>query len=118
MISLETRQTKNGTQRTGDDILQTRWSSLNTFFEWCLKRGYIDKNPMGVVSRPKNNTEHKVTYLTKSEINKLFRAIDKNQNETFRMRDKAIISLALATALLPGPYKFNVSSTVISLTYK
>ena len=99
MISLETRDTSNGIKRTGDDVLQNRWSSLNTFFDWCLKRGYIDKNPMGVVSRPKNNTEHKVTYLTKVEINKLFRTIDKNQNETFRMRDKAIISLALATAL-------------------
>ena len=99
MISLETRDTSNGIKRTGDDILQNRWSSLNTFFEWCLKRGYIDKNPMGVVSRPKNNTEHKVTYLTKTEINRLFRAIDKNQNETFRMRDKTLISLALATAL-------------------
>jgi len=99
MISLETRNTSNGIKRTGDDVLQNRWSSLNTFFDWCLKRGYIDKNPMGVVSRPKNNTEHKVTYLTKVEINKLFRAIDKNQNETFRMRDKTIISLALATAL-------------------
>jgi site-specific recombinase XerD len=99
MISLETRETASGIKRTGDDILQARWSSLNTFFDWCVKRGYIDKNPMGVVSRPKNNTEHKVTYLTKAEINKLFRAIDKNPNYIFSMRDKTIISLALATAL-------------------
>ena len=99
MISLETRETSNGIKRTGDDILQARWSSLNTFFDWCLKRGYINKNPMGVVSRPKNNTEHKVTYLTKVEINKLFKAIDKNTNEALGKRDKTIISLALATAL-------------------
>lgn len=99
MISLETRETSRGIQRTGDDILQARWSSLNTFFDWCLKRGYIDKNPMVVVSRPKNNTEHKVTYLTKVEINRLFKAIDKNQNETLGKRDRVIISLALATAL-------------------
>jgi integrase/recombinase XerC len=99
MISLETRQTSSGLQRTGDDVLQARWSSLNTFFDWCLKRGYINDNPMKVVSRPKNNTEHKVTYLTKVEINRLFKAIDKNQNETFKMRDKTIIGLALATAL-------------------
>ena len=99
MISLETKETADGVKRMGDDILQSRWSSLNTFFDWCTKRGYIDKNPMGVVDRPKNNTEHKVTYLTKAEINKLFKAIDKNENETFRMRDKTLISLALATAL-------------------
>lgn len=99
MISLETKETSDGVKRMGDDILQSRWSSLNTFFDWCMKRGYIDKNPMGVVNRPKNNTEHKVTYLTKSEINKLFKAVDKNENEIFRMRDRTIISLALATAL-------------------
>ncbi len=99
MISLETRDTSNGIKRTGDDILQARWSSLNTFFDWCVKRGYIDRNPMGVVSRPKNNTEHKVTYLTKAEINKLFKAIDKNPNKILSKRDKTIISLALATAL-------------------
>lgn len=99
MISLETKETSDGIKRIGDDVLQMRWSSLNTFFDWCLKRGYIDKNPMGVVSRPKNNTEHKVTYLTKIEINKLFKAIDRNPNEIFRKRDKTIIALALATAL-------------------
>lgn len=99
MISLETKQTKSGIQRTGDDILQARWSSLNTFFEWLLQRGYIDKNPIKVINRPKNNTEHKVSYLNKTEINRLFKAIEKNQNQVIATRDKTIISLALATAL-------------------
>lgn len=99
MISLETRETKNGIQRTGDDILQARWSSLNTFFSWLVKRGYIVKNPINVVDRPKNNTEHKVTYLSKTEINKLFRAVDRNPNRVISLRDRAVVSLALATAL-------------------
>jgi integrase/recombinase XerC len=99
MISLETRETSDGIKRTGDDILQARWSSLNTFFNWALKRGYITENPMNTVSRPKNNTEHKVTYLNKVEINKLFRAIDKNPDKVMAVRDRTLISLALATAL-------------------
>lgn len=99
IISLETRQTKDGIKRMGDDILQARWSSLNTFFEWLIQRGYIEKNPIKVVSRPKNNTEHKVSYLTKTEINKLFRAIDRNPSSVVAMRDKTVISLALATGL-------------------
>lgn len=99
MISLETRQTKDGYKRTGDDILQTRWTTLNTFFEWLVKRGYVDSNPISAVDRPKNNTEHKVTYLTKVEINKLFKAIGKNPNKVLAIRDRTIISLALATAL-------------------
>lgn len=99
MISLETRQTKDGIKRMGDDIIQARWSSLNTFFEWLVKRNYIDENPIKVVGRPKNNTEHKVSYLTKTEINKLFRAIERNPNKVVAARDKTIISLALATGL-------------------
>ena len=99
MISLETRKTKDGIKRTGDDILQSRWSSLNTFFEWAMKRGYIEKNPMGVVNRPKNNTEHQVKYLSKAEINKLMRAVDQNPNKAMALRNKAAISLALATGL-------------------
>ena len=99
MISLETRETKDGIKRTGDDILQARWSSLNTFFEWLIQREYIDKNPIKVVNRPKNNTEHKVSYLTKTEINKLFRAIDREPNKVAAIRDKTVSSLALATGL-------------------
>ena len=99
MISLETRQTKNGTQRTGDDILQTRWSSLNTFFEWLVKRGHLQQNPMAMVDRPKNNTEHKVVFLTKSEIGRLFKAVERNPNKVMAMRDKTLFSVAISTGL-------------------
>lgn len=99
IISLETRQTKDGVKRIGDDILQARWSSLNTFFSWLVKRGYLDTNPIPMVDRPKNNTEHKVTYLNKTEIHKLFKAIEDNSNKIVAARDKTVISLALATAL-------------------
>ena len=99
MISLETRQTADGVKRMGDDILQTRWSSLNTFFEWLIQRGYIDKNPINVISRPKNNTEHKISYLTKAEIGRLFKAISKSSNEVAAMRDRALFSLAIATGM-------------------
>lgn len=99
MIFLETRETKDGVKRTGDDILQARWSSLNTFFEWLIQRGYIEKNPIKVVSRPKNNTEHKVTFLTKAELGKLFKAVDRNPNKVISMRDKALFSLAIATGM-------------------
>ena len=99
MISLETRKTKDGIKRTGDDILQARWSSLNYFFSWLVKREYIKSNPILTVERPKNQTEHKVTYLSKVEINKLLRAIEKNPSRIASLRDKTVISLALATGL-------------------
>ena len=98
-ISLETRKTLSGTKRMGDDVLQQRWSSLNHFFSFLLSRKYIDENPIAAISRPKNNTEHQVTFLTKVEINKLLKATDDNPNKVFGLRDKTIISLALATGL-------------------
>jgi site-specific recombinase XerD len=99
IISLETRQTKDGIKRMGDDILQTRWSSLNKFFTWLVKRGYIKENPIQVVDRPKNNVERKITYLNKVEIAKLFKMVEKNPNIVVGLRDKALFSLAIATGL-------------------
>lgn len=99
MISLETKRNSKGVTRTGDDILQARWSSLNNFFDWLVKKKYIDVNPIQLVERPKNNTQHQVTYLTKTQINKLLKATDSNPSEAMAIRDRTIISLALATAL-------------------
>ena len=99
IISLETRQTKNGIKRMGDDILQTRWSSLNKFFSWLVKRGYLQENPIQAVDRPGNNVERKITYLNKIEIGKLFKMVEKNPNKVVSLRDKALFSLAIATGL-------------------
>ena len=99
MISLETKQTKDGIKRMGDDILQRRWSALNRFFDWLVKRDYIHNNPMIAVSRPKNQTEHKVVYLTKVEINRLFKAVENNSSSTLAIRDKALFTIAIATGL-------------------
>ena len=99
IISLETRETKNGIKRMGDDVLQMRWSSLNTFFSWLVKKGYIDSNPIIMVDRPKNQTEHKVTYLNKTEISRLFKAVERNPNRETGIRDMTLFSLAISTGL-------------------
>ena len=83
----------------GDDVLQQRWSSLNHFFGFLISRKYIEDNPLAGVNRPKNNTEHQVTFLTKAEINRLLKATDNNPSKVIGLRDKTIISLALATGL-------------------
>jgi site-specific recombinase XerC len=102
IISLETKQTKDGIKRMGDDILQTRWSSLNKFFTWLIKRGYTKENPIQAVDRPRNNVERKVIYLNKAEISKLFKMVEKNPNRIVKSRDKALFSLAIATGLRAG----------------
>lgn len=101
-ISLETKTTGGGEKRMGDDALQQRWSALRNFFDFLMKRGYLDRNPISDVDRPKNQTEHKVVYLTKTEIGKLFKMIEQNPSHTMAVRDKTIISLGIATGLRVG----------------
>lgn len=98
-ISLEVRTTANGEKRVGDDILQQRWSALRNFFDFLIKRGYLNSNPIIGVDKPKNQTEHSVTYLTKVEINKLLKAVEQNTSKITAIRDKTFISLGLATGM-------------------
>lgn len=98
-ISLEVRTTSKGEKRVGDDILQQRWSALRNFFDFLIKRGYLNVNPIIGVDKPKNQTEHSVTYLTKSEINKLLKAVEQNTSKITAIRDKTFISLGLATGM-------------------
>lgn len=99
LVSLETT-TKNGQiVRTGTDILCSRWSSLNTFFEFLVRRGYRTDNPVSMTTRPKNTTSHEVTYLTKKEIAALLNAAGEHPNITMGARNKTIISLAIASGM-------------------
>ena len=102
IISLETKEVNGQLQRVGSDIQCARWSGLNTFFDFCAKRGYLIENPVAKTTRPKNTEEHEVTYLTKQEIKRIMRAIDKNVSYIMRIRDKTIMTLALSTGMRVG----------------
>lgn len=102
LISLETRETNGQLVRIGSDIQCARWSGLSTFFDFLVKRGHLTINPVAKTTRPKKNTEHTVTYLTKVEIKKIMNAIDKNSSVVKRVRDKTIVALALSTGMRVG----------------
>lgn len=99
IISLATRKNGNNLIKTSDDYQALRWSAINTFFRFLTVNDYISQNPMLKTKRPKINTEHTVTYLSKNEINKVMNSIDKNYTGNMLTRDKAIIGLALATGM-------------------
>lgn len=102
IISLETKEVNGQLKRIGSDIQCARWSGLNTFFEFCVKRGYLTLNPVAKTTRPKNTSEHLVTYLTRAEIKRIMREIDNNSSPIMRIRDKTIVSLALSTGMRVG----------------
>lgn len=102
IISLETKEVNGELKRIGTDIQCTRWSGLNAFFDFLVKRNYIATNPVANTTRPKNTSEHTVTYLTRSEIKKILGVINRNPSEVKRVRDKTIVSLALSTGMRVG----------------
>lgn len=99
IISLSTRTVNNEVQKVSDDYQALRWSAINTFFKFLISNEYITHNPMLKTKRPSINTEHAVTYLTKSEIAKVMKSISKNYTGNMLTRDRAIIGLALATGI-------------------
>ena len=99
IISLATRKNGNNLIKTSDDYQAVRWSAINTFFRFLTVNDYISQNPMLKTKRPKINTEHTVTYLSKNEISKVMNSIDKNYTGNMLTRDKAIIGLSLATGI-------------------
>lgn len=99
-ISLAVTIRNGKSTRTGDDILQQRWSSLRYFYDFLIKRkGYNKPNPILLIERPKNQTEHTVTYLTEDEVQQLLWAVSTNPHPVWEERDSAIFKLALATGL-------------------
>lgn len=99
IISLATRKVGEEIIKTSDDYQALRWSAINTFFRFLMVNEYIKQNPMLKTKRPKINTEHPVTYLTKTEISEVMDSIDKNYTGKMLTRDKAIIGLSLATGI-------------------
>ena len=97
--SLET-QNKNGEiVRLGDEIQATRWSALNTFFNFLTEEDYIAINPMTKTKRPKVKTKHKVTYLTPEEIQFVLNKIENEGKQKLKNRDLCIVALGLSTGL-------------------
>lgn len=99
IVSLSTRKSGNEIVKTSDDYQALRWSAINTFFRFLTINDYIKQNPMLKTKRPKINTEHTVTYLTKSEIANVMQSIDTNYTGNMLTRDKAIIGLSLTTGI-------------------
>lgn len=99
MTSIRRRNVDGYVVRNGDDICAARWTALNTFFQFLKDFEYISDNPMDKTSRPKIRTEHKVTYLTKEEIEIVLDEIRMHSTTQKRSRDLCMVSLALSTGL-------------------
>ncbi len=102
-ISLKTKTDKYGNiQQTSDSQLTTSWFILKNFFEFMTNRGYISKNYVKDISRPKNKdlariNEHRIL-LSKDDFEKIIASVSRSRGKNKR-RDMLIITLFMVTGM-------------------
>lgn len=94
------RRTEYGEEvKNGDSIQATRWSALNTFYNFLVMDDYVDINLMSKTRRPKNRTEKPIVYLEKDEIENVLDKIRKESKPQYVNRDIALITLGIVTGI-------------------
>ena len=102
IVSLR-RRIENGKEiKNSDSIQATRWSALNTFFNFLVMDDYLEVNPMTKTKRPKNRKEKPIVYLDEDEINSILDKIREESKPQFVNRDLAIITLGIGTGMRVG----------------
>lgn len=99
MASIRHKEKNGEAIRIGDEIRAARWTSISAFFKFLKDNDYILENPIEKTNRPKIKTEHKVTYLTKKEINLVLKEVKAKATKKKLSRDLCLMSLALSTGL-------------------
>ena len=102
IVSLRRRVEDGKEVKNGDSIQATKWSALNSFFNFLVMDDYIDINPMTKTRRPKNRTERPVVYLEEEEINSIMERIKTESKTQFVNRDLAIFALGIGTGMRVG----------------
>ena len=75
IASLRRRNERGEEIKNGDSIQASRWSALNTFYNFLVMDDYIETNPMTKTKRPKDKTTKEIVYLEKDEINQILNKI-------------------------------------------
>lgn len=102
ITSLRRRSDGGEEIKNGDSIQATRWSALNTFYNFLVMDDYVDINLMSKTKRPKNRTEKPIVYLEADEIDTILDKIREESKPQYVNRDLAIVILGIATGIRVG----------------
>lgn len=99
LVHIRRKEVDGKVVEVGDSIRATKWSALNTFFGFLVKKKYIENNPVAMTERPKIKTKNAVTYMTQDEIKSVFDRITNESPVKLKNRDVCIVALGLSTGL-------------------
>lgn len=102
-ISTRTHYNKYGKKAPTSDSYQCAvWTSLNIFFKFMKKRGYINENFMEMIDRPANHDLERINRnrvrLTPEDFKAILSSV-KFGNPDYRERDYAILTIFMNTGM-------------------
>ena len=103
-IHIKTKINDDGIETTtSGSYQQTTWCALNKFFNFLLGRGYIEKNYVEQISKPKNKDLERINeeriYLTKKDFVKILDAAKHCRVFKNRLRNETILTILMATGM-------------------
>lgn len=102
-LSIQTKEENGEISYTSDSYQLTVWCCLNSFLSYLYSSGMIEANYISSIGKPKNRDLDRINesrvMLTERDFKKIVREIRKEENETLRRRDLAIILLFMNTGM-------------------
>ena len=109
MHELETKRDKKGNvEATSFSYRKTIHSAQNSFFQYTHKSGKIEKNPIELIDRPKNQDRVKRIKLGETDLQRLLGAVETGTLDNIRAahtqkkwksRDRAILMTLIGTGM-------------------
>lgn len=104
-VSIQTKQKGNDIVETSDSYRCMTWACLNNFFNYMMKRGYINENPILIIEKPKNHDLARINQtrklLTDKDFRKILQAVedDLTMDWKYKDRNKLILMLFMTTGM-------------------
>lgn len=101
-LSINTKEKNGETVETSDSYKNVMWTCLHGFFDFMIKRGYIETNYIESIKKPKNNDLERINLNRVTLSKEQLQAVLNNQesvNERIFIRDRAILLLYMTTGM-------------------
>lgn len=103
-VSIQSKKDKNGKiVPTSDSYQICVWSCFNNLFNFMIDRGYIEKNYIRSIEKPKNQDLDRIkcnrVQLSANDFKKVIEAVNNSEDTIERIRDKAILLTFMTTGM-------------------
>lgn len=104
---IETKEKNGNIEMTSFSTWKQYHTTLNSFFRYLYKRGYVDSNPVEGIERIRKNDKVQHDFLSAKDLKEIMRAVDcgagnrrsMNRQKEWRSRDKAIMLTFITTGM-------------------